>query len=286
MPDQVSTRTPRRWFITGVSSGFGRILAQALLQRGDSVAGTLRKPEQVAAFEAFAPGRAHGLLLDVSQAASIPQVVAEALERLGGVDVLVNNAGYGLFGAVEEIGDDEARQVMETNFFGTLNLTRALLPHFRAQGGGGIVNLSSLAGVLGMPGVGLYCAAKHAIEGLSESLAVELAPFGIRVLIVEPGGFRTDFAGRSMSVASQTLPAYDATPAGKTRSGMAQYSGREPGDPAKAMTTLIAVLESPNPPLRLVLGADAMAAVRGKLARVAADIGAWEQVSAATALTV
>ncbi len=286
MTDQSSGKPPRRWLISGVSSGFGRILAEAALARGDSVAGTLRKVEQVAAFEALAPGRAHAVLLDVSEAARIGPAVAQVLQCLGGVDVLVNNAGYGLFGAVEEISDGEARQVMETNFFGTLNLTRALLPQLRKQGGGSIVNLSSLAGVLGMPGVGLYCAAKHAIEGLSESLAAELAPFGIRVLIVEPGGFRTDFAGRSMSVARQPLPAYDATPAGKTRNGMAHYAGHEPGDPVKAMSTLIAVLESPNPPLRLVLGADAMAAVRGKLARVVADVAAWEAVSAATALEV
>lgn len=277
------SRASRRWLITGVSSGFGRVLAQAVLARGEVVAGSLRDPAQLAAFEALAPGRAHGVVLDVTDAAQVTATVPQVLERLGGVDVLVNNAGYGLFGAVEETGEDEARRVMETNFFGTLRMVRALLPQFRRQGGGWIVNLSSLAGLIGIPGVGLYAAAKHAVEGLSESLALELAPFGIRVLLVEPGGFRTDFAGRSMAIVRQPLAEYDATPAGRTRGGIAQYSGHQPGDPAKAMATLIQVLDAPNPPLRLVLGADAMQAARAKLERVAADIKAWEAASAATA---
>jgi NAD(P)-dependent dehydrogenase (short-subunit alcohol dehydrogenase family) len=277
------TSGQRHWLISGVSSGFGRVLAQAALARGDSVAGTLRDPVQLAAFEALAPGRAHGVLLDVTDTARVEAGVAQALQRLGRIDVLVNNAGYGLFGAVEETAEDEARRVMETNFFGTLRLTRAVLPQLRRQGGGRIVNFSSLAGLIGIPGVGLYSAAKHAVEGLSESLALELAPLGIRLILVEPGGFRTDFAGRSMTVVRQPLADYDTTPAGRTRSNIARYSGHEPGDPAKAMAVLLQAVDAAEPPLRLVLGEDAMQAVRAKLERVAADIESWAAASRGTA---
>ena len=180
----MSTARPRTWLITGVSSGFGRELAQAILARGDTVVGTMRQKAQLSAFEALAPGRAHGRILDVTDAAAIAPLVAEVEAKVGPIDVLVNNAGYGLGGAVEEIDDAEARHVMETNFFGTLNLIKAVVPHFRARRAGHLVNFSSMAGILGIPGVALYCAAKHAVSGLSEALAGELAPFGIRVTVV------------------------------------------------------------------------------------------------------
>ncbi|HSV44443.1 MAG TPA: SDR family NAD(P)-dependent oxidoreductase, partial [Ramlibacter sp.] len=193
-----ATPTPRRWLITGVSSGFGLELAMAALARGDTVVGTLRQREQAESFEKIAPGRSHAVLLDVTRADTIAPAVQQALQLAGGLDVLVNNAGYGLFGAVEETSDAEARHVMETNFFGALAVTRALLPQLREQRSGHIFNIASVAGVIGFPGCGLYAASKFALEGMSEALAGELAPFNVRVTIVEPGGFRTNFAGGSM----------------------------------------------------------------------------------------
>jgi NAD(P)-dependent dehydrogenase (short-subunit alcohol dehydrogenase family) len=273
----------KTWLITGVSSGFGRELAKVVLARGDTIAGTLRKEAQLKEFEALAPGRARAYRLDVTDAAAIPDTVARVVRDLGRIDVLVNNAGYGINGALEEISDAEARQLIETNFFGTLNMIRAVLPQMRAQRSGHVVNFSSSAGIIGIPGVSVYCAAKHAVEGLSESLAPEVAPFGIKVTIVEPGGFRTDFAGRSI-VTAKAMPEYAETPAGKTRGMLAAYRGNEPGDPIKAMKGLLQALDAPEPPLRLVLGPDALGAGRHKLAALAKNYDAWEHVSTSTNL--
>jgi NAD(P)-dependent dehydrogenase (short-subunit alcohol dehydrogenase family) len=270
------------WLITGVSSGFGLELARAALARGDTVVGTVRQRAQTDAFEQLAPGRAHAVLLDVTQAADIPAAVQSAIERAAHIDLLVNNAGYGFFGAVEETTDAEARQLMETNFFGALAVTQALLPHLRERGRGHILNISSLAGVTGLPGCGLYCASKFALEGLSESLAVELAPFGIRVTIVEPGGFRTNFAGGSLRLASKPRAAYDATPAGKTRSQISHYHGHEPGDPVKAAAALLAAVDAAEPPSRLPLGKDAVATVRRKTAAMLQQLEMWESLSRGT----
>jgi short-subunit dehydrogenase len=198
------------------------------------------------------------------------------------VDVLVNNAGYGLFGAVEELDDAESRRVMETNFFGTLNMIRAVLPHFRARRAGHIVNVSSISGLMGMAGVGLYCASKFAVTGLSESLAQELAPFGIRVTVVAPGGFRTNFAGGSMALAKHPIGEYEGTPAALPRSRLARYHGTQPGDPAKAAAAIIAAVESPNPPVHLLLGPDALQYVRGKVAAFSEEVTAWETLSSST----
>lgn len=276
-----STRS-RLWLITGVSSGFGRELAQAALARGDTVVGTVRKPAQAADFEALAPGRAHARLLDVTDAAAIRPLVDAVESRLGAIDVLVNNAGYGLGGAVEELDDEECRAVLETNFFGTLNLIKAVLPHFRQRRAGHIVNFSSMAGILGMPGVALYCAAKHAVSGLSEGLAAELAPFGIKVTVVEPGGFRTNFAGGSLVLARRTMTEYDGTPAARTRGMKEHYHGTQQGDPAKAAAAVLAVVDAPQPPVHFVLGPDAVGAARNKLARFGEEITAWEALSSAT----
>lgn len=277
------TSTPKRWLITGASSGFGLELARAALARGDTVVGTLRQRAQADTFEKLARGRSHAVLLDVTRAADIGPAVQQAVQRAGGIDVLVNNAGYGLFGAVEEVSDAEARHVMETNFFGALNVTRALLPQFREQRSGHIFNISSVAGVVGFPGCGYYAASKFALEGASEALAGELAPFGVRVTIVEPGGFRTNFAGGSMRQAEQVLGPYADTPAGKARQSIGRYDGRQPGDPAKAALAIINTLEAPQAPLRLVLGADAVAMVRGKHEGTLKLLAEWEPVSAATA---
>lgn len=278
----MSTARPRTWLITGVSSGFGRELAQAILARGDTVVGTMRQKAQLSAFEALAPGRAHGRILDVTDAAAIAPLVAEVEAKVGPIDVLVNNAGYGLGGAVEEIDDAEARHVMETNFFGTLNLIKAVVPHFRARRAGHLVNFSSMAGILGIPGVALYCAAKHAVSGLSEALAGELAPFGIRVTVVEPGGFRTNFAGGSLVLAKRTMSEYDGTPAARPRAMKEHYHGTQQGDPAKAAAAVIAIVDAPQPPVHFVLGPDAVAAARNKLARFGDEITAWEALSSGT----
>jgi NAD(P)-dependent dehydrogenase (short-subunit alcohol dehydrogenase family) len=275
------TTSPSVWFITGVSSGFGRSLAEAVLARGDKVVGTVRNDAQIAAFEQLAPGRAHCIVLDVTDAQAVPRACDEALQRAGTIDVLVNNAGYGLFGALEEVSDAEARQLFDTNVFGTVNVIRAVLPHFRARNRGHIVNFSSVAGVIGIAGCSFYCASKHAVEGLSESLAQELAPFGIAVTLVEPGGFRTNFAGGSLKWSETELPAYTGT-VGKMRRYMSSYHGTQSGDPAKAAAAIVRAVCSSTPPLRLPLGPDAVEVVRKKLAAVSSNLETWLEVSSAT----
>lgn len=273
--------SPAVWFITGVSSGLGRSLAEAILARGDKVVGTVRNTGQIAAFERLAPDRAFGVLLDVTDAAAVPQAVELALARAGGIDVLVNNAGYGLFGALEEVSDAEARQLFDTNFYGTVNTICAVLPHFRQRGSGQIVNLSSVAGLIGIAGCSVYCASKHAVEGLSESLARELKPFGVHVMLVEPGGFRTNFAGGSMRWSKAVSPAYADT-VGKMRQFMSSYHGTQTGDPAKAAAAIIRAVLADEPPLRLALGPDAVDVVRNKLACLQVNLDAWLDTSNAT----
>ncbi|MGF6660307.1 NAD(P)-dependent dehydrogenase (short-subunit alcohol dehydrogenase family) [Paraburkholderia atlantica] len=275
------TTSPAVWFITGVSSGFGRSLAEAVLARGDKVVGTVRNDTQIAPFENLAPGRAHGVLLDVTDAAAVPRAVGQALERTGAIDILVNNAGYGLFGALEEVSDAEARQLFDTNVFGTVNVIRAVLPHFRARKRGHIVNFSSVAGVIGIAGCSFYCASKHAIEGLSESLAQELHPFGIGVTLVEPGGFRTNFAGGSLKWSENELPDYSET-VGQMRRYMSSYHGTQAGDPAKAAEAIVRAVSADAPPLRLPLGPDAVEVVRKKLASVQDNLETWLEVSSST----
>ncbi|MGF6981682.1 NAD(P)-dependent dehydrogenase (short-subunit alcohol dehydrogenase family) [Paraburkholderia atlantica] len=275
------TTSPAVWFITGVSSGFGRSLAEAVLARGDKVVGTVRNDTQIAPFENLAPGRAHGVLLDVTDAAAVPRAIGQALERTGAIDILVNNAGYGLFGALEEVSDAEARQLFDTNVFGTVNVIRAVLPHFRARKRGHIVNFSSVAGVIGIAGCSFYCASKHAIEGLSESLAQELHPFGIGVTLVEPGGFRTNFAGGSLKWSENELPDYSET-VGQMRRYMSSYHGTQAGDPAKAAEAIVRAMSADAPPLRLPLGPDAVEVVRKKLASVQDNLETWLEVSSST----
>jgi len=272
----------RVWLITGVSSGFGRQLAQAALARGDVVAGTLRQPAQLAAFEALAPGRARAYCLDVTDTAAVERVVAQIAQDTGRIDVVVNNAGYGLVGMAEEVSETEARQLLDTNFFGPLAVVRAALRQLRAQRSGHIVNISSLAGSLGIAGMALYSASKFALEGLSEAMAGEVGPFGIHVTIVEPGGFRTDFAGRSIGRSECVIADYADTPAAKVRAMLEQYHGHQAGDPAKAARAILQLVDSPAPPLRLALGPDALARLRSRLADVAKDYDAWQAVSEST----
>jgi NAD(P)-dependent dehydrogenase (short-subunit alcohol dehydrogenase family) len=271
----------RRWFITGVSSGFGRLLAEAALTRGDSVAGTLRNADQAKQFEALAPGRAHAILLDVTDRKRIPAAVSEGIAKLGGMDILVNNAGYGLAGVLEELDEDEIDHAIETNLGGTIYVTKAALPALR-ESKGHILNFSSMAGVVGLPGMAPYCAAKHGVEGFSESLSAELAPFGIAVTIIEPGGFRTNFFKGSERIARAPLSIYDATPGGMTRAGLSGVGDMMPGDPAKAIDAILLVVDSEAPPLRLVLGADALASIRDKIGKVSTNLAEWENVTLST----
>jgi NAD(P)-dependent dehydrogenase (short-subunit alcohol dehydrogenase family) len=277
-----SPNTSRVWLITGSSSGFGRELAQAALDRGDSVVATARRPDALADLVASAPDRVLAVALDVTRADEIEAAVAAALERFGRIDVLVNNAGYGSVGAVEEIDMEDLRGLMETMFFGPVALTKAVLPHLRERASGAIVQMSSMGGQLSPPGFGAYCSAKFALEAMSESLADEVGPHGIRVLIAEPGAFRTEFGGARLH-RSRELDAYTET-AGANRAYMDGADGTQPGDPHRAAVAIIAALDDPDAPLRLALGDDAVDAIRAKHERLRADLDAWEQVSRATAL--
>jgi NAD(P)-dependent dehydrogenase (short-subunit alcohol dehydrogenase family) len=245
------------------------------------VVGTVRKAEQVAELESAGVSV---VLLDVNDAERTASAVAEGIGKLGGLDILVNNAGFGLMGAIEALAEEDIRGVMETNFFGALRVTRAAIPELRSHGGV-IVNISSMAGMVGMAGAGAYCASKFALEGLSEALGQELAPFGVKVLIVEPGGFRTDFSGRSIRTAETVIDAYAGTLAGEVRSLMVQYHGHEPGDPAKAIEAILTALDAEEMPLRLMLGADAVQMIRTKQDKLDADMAKWEAISLATAFS-
>lgn len=282
MNPPIAEATSRTWLITGCSSGFGRAVAEAALARGDRVLGTLRQPAQCREFEALAPGRAHAEQLDVRDAARVDEVVRAAVARLGRVDVLFNNAGYGLLGAVEETSLEEARAILEANFLGTFLLTRALLPHMRKQGAGRVLNMSSGAGIGAVPGLGLYSASKFAIEGLSEALAQEVAHLGIKVTIVEPGAFNTGFPTGGLKRVAHSIDAYAAL-TGQIAAGMQHWYGSHAGDPRKAAAAILRIVDEPEPPLRLVLGPDALGGVRAKIEALRANVDAWEALSLSTA---
>lgn len=269
------------WFITGASSGFGRCLAEELVERGERVVATARSPRTLDALVSRAPDRVLALRLDVTQPAEIEQATAAALTHFGAVDVLVNNAGYSIIGAVEETPADALRLAMETLFFGPVAATRALLPHMRERGSGTIVQITSVGGVVTSPGFGPYCAAKHALEALSESLAAEVAPLGLRVLIVEPGEFRTQLFGSAFRTMPE-LPAYAPT-VGAVRSWAAERAGKQAGDPVKAARAIVDAVAAGAAGLRLPLGADAVQNIRAKLAQVAGDVDRTEAVAVATA---
>lgn len=274
----VSTPKGRTWFITGCSTGFGRILAEEVLEAGDNVVATARKVEQVADLEQRYPKQALALKLDVTKQDDVDAAVVETLKRFRRVDVLVNNAGYGIAGAIEEVSEAELEPMYETNVFGLLRVTRAFLPQLRKQRSGHILNVSSIGGVTAGPGWGLYQGTKFAVEGLSEALAQEVAPLGIRVTIIEPGPFRTDFLGRSGVEASKRIPDYDTT-AGNARRYMVEQDGKQPGDPLKAVQAMMKVVDSPNPPLRLLLGAGALKRVRAKIDSWQRELAAWEETT-------
>lgn len=271
----------KTWLITGCSSGFGRILAGSALARGDNVVATARKPGALDDLCSRYPETARTAAVDVTKEGDATAAVDMALEQFGRLDVLVNNAGYGFIGAIEEAAPAEYRPMYETNVFGLIETTQAALPALRNAGSGRVVNFSSVGGITGRAGFGLYNGSKFAVEGLSEALAQEVAPFGIKVIIVEPGAFRTEFLGRSINAAKRELPEY-ADSAGRTRTFSAGNDGKQVGDPKKAIAVLLKAIDAESPPLHLPLGADAYARVRAKFASFAQDMDAWEPEATAT----
>jgi NAD(P)-dependent dehydrogenase (short-subunit alcohol dehydrogenase family) len=271
----------RVWLITGASSGFGRAIAEAALAAGDTVVAAARRPEAMDDLVASAPDRVTALRLDVTNPDRVGSAVAEVLDKHGRVDVLVNNAGRGMIGAVEETTDDQLRDLMDLHFFGPAALTRAVLPHMRERGSGAVVQMSSMGGRFTFPGAGAYSATKFALEGWSEALAKEVGRFGIRVVIVEPGAFRTSFNGAGALQMSEPIAAYDDL-IGPVRSGMADDDGAQPGDPAKAAAAILQALDASDPPLRLALGNDALDSISDALDEAKAELAAWEAVGRAT----
>lgn len=269
------------WFITGASRGFGALIAERALAEGDAVVATARNANTVA--ERFgAHPNLLALPLDVTDEAQAHAAAAAAVKRFGRIDVLVNNAGYGLLGAVEEASGAEVEALYRTNVFGLLAVTRAVLPHMRRQRAGRILNFSSIGGYRGAAGFGVYSSTKFAVEGLTEALAAEVGPLGIHVTAVEPGYFRTDFLdGSSLGVSPLQIEDYDAT-AGHVRRVAAQLSHAQPGDPYKLAKVLVAFTEMADPPVRLPLGSDTVAAIEEKIAADASLIAAWRKLSVST----
>jgi NAD(P)-dependent dehydrogenase (short-subunit alcohol dehydrogenase family) len=264
------------WLITGCSTGFGRALARHLLERGNRTVVTSRDTADVKDLAAM--GDALALTLDVTKPEQIAAAVAAAEERFGRIDVLVNNAGIGYFAAVETSEDEQVRRMFEINVFGLAAMTRAVLPGMRKRRAGTIVNFSSIAGLISFPSVGWYSATKFAVEGLSEALRQEVEPLGIKVLVVEPSGFRTDWAGRSAKESKRQLPDYAKT-AGAARSNVRASSGKQAGDPARAAAAIVDAVESSQPPRHLLLGNNAYDFAMAKLAELRKGFGAWEAVS-------
>jgi NAD(P)-dependent dehydrogenase (short-subunit alcohol dehydrogenase family) len=267
--------------ITGVSSGFGRALARQALADGHRVAGTVRNAQAAAAFEALCPGRAHARLLDVTQFDVIDRVVADIEAALGPIDVLVNNAGYGHEGILEESPLADMRRQFDVNVFGPVAMIKAVLPFMRTRRRGHILNITSMGGYITMPGIAYYCGSKFALEGISDTLAKEVQPFGIAVTAIAPGSFRTDWAGRSMQRTGRSIADYDAL-FDPVRQARAEKSGRQPGDPVRAARAMLALVEAEAPPAHLLLGSDALQLVRGRLAGLESDFQAWERVTVST----
>ncbi|KAB8194730.1 SDR family NAD(P)-dependent oxidoreductase [Nonomuraea phyllanthi] len=266
------------WFITGCSTGLGRALATAVLERGERAAVTARDPRQLAGLVAGHGDRAIALPLDVTDQAQIAEAVEQAESAFGRIDVLVNNAGYGYLAAVEEGRDDEVRALFDTNVFGLADVTKAVLPGMRARRSGHVVNVSSLGGLAAFGATGYYHATKFAVEGLSESLAAEVAPLGIKVTIVEPAAFRTNWSGPSMRQSPVSIDDYAETAGARRASTLATY-GHQPGDPARAAEALIAAVEADEPPLRLLLGRAAYDIASARLDTLRAGFEAWRDVT-------
>ena len=276
-----ATQASRVWFVTGAARGIGLRIVEAALAQGDAVVATSRDAGSLR--ERFA-GNASLLAvsLDVTDESQAAAAVAAALGRFGRIDVLVNNAGFGLLGAVEEASADEVRRLYETNVFGLLNVTRVALPSMRERRSGRVINISSVGGYRSGPGFGVYCSTKFAVEGISEALHGELAPLGVQVTVVEPGYFRTEFLDQSsLSVSPRVIADYAGT-AGQVRERAVQINQKQPGDPERLARALLALAASPTQPLRLPLGTDTLAAIADKNAHVAAETAAWRELSAST----
>ncbi|MBP1133215.1 NAD(P)-dependent dehydrogenase (short-subunit alcohol dehydrogenase family) [Serratia sp. PL17] len=269
------------FFITGVSSGFGRALAEAALEAGHRVVGTLRNQQAKDEFDALAPGRCFGRILDVTNFTDVGPLVADVEQEIGAVDVLVNNAGYGHEGIMEESPISDAIHQFEVNVFGAIAVIKAFLPYFRTRRAGHIINITSMGGFITLPGISYYCGSKFALQGISETLTKELKPFNIAVTAIQPGSFRTDWAGRSMVRSPRSISDYDQS-FGPIRETREKRSGHQPGDPVKAAKAILQLLDSPAPPASLLLGSDAVMYVREKLHQMNTDINAWEAVSRST----
>ncbi|RKE37487.1 short-subunit dehydrogenase [Paraburkholderia sp. BL23I1N1] len=270
------------WLITGSSSGLGRALAEKVLEHGYRAVVTARKPDAVRDLVEHYGDRAIAVGLDVTQSGQIRAAVKAAYESFGQIDVLVNNAGYGYIGAIEEGEDAEIRAQFDTNVHGVIALMQAVLPGMRRRGKGHIVNVSSIGGLTTFPNVGYYHASKYALEGLSETLANEMAPFGIGVTVVEPGAFRTDFRGRSMRQSNIRIPDFAET-LGKQRDALLASHGKQHNDPAKGALAIIEASKAKQPPMHLLLGADALELARKQLAAMARDFDEWEMLTRSTA---
>jgi NAD(P)-dependent dehydrogenase (short-subunit alcohol dehydrogenase family) len=272
---------PRTWFVTGCSSGLGRALCERLLETGHRVVATARDLAKIADLQERFADRAVLLKLDITDNTSIAAAMNAVRSLEGGVDVLVNNAGYGLVGALEEIDEQTVRDAFDANVYGAYRLIRAFLPHMRTRQSGHILNVSSMAGFVGGPGFCFYSATKFALEGMSEALAKEVAPFGIKVTLVEPGPFRTDFRSEKSLRSAPAMEVYADT-VGRFRKMLADTDGKQPGDPRKAADAMIAAVDAEEPPLRLPLGDICVQAVRKKMAAQAAEIDRWLDISLAT----
>jgi len=266
------------WFITGCSTGFGRELAKQVLELGHKAVVASRKTDDVTDIVADYPDTSIAVKLDVTNSDEVKSSVEEAIKKFGKIDVLVNNAGIGYFGAIEESEDDEVRRMFEINFWGLANMTKAVLPLMRKQRSGNIVNIASIGGLVGFPAVGYYNATKFAVDGFSDALSKETAPLGIKVTVVCPSGFRTDWAGRSANNSKIVIDDYKTT-AETNKNTIRGYSGKQPGDPVRAAKAIIDAVESENPPLHLLLGAAALKGARNKLEVLKKDFDTWEDTT-------
>ncbi|MDF7813231.1 oxidoreductase [Hymenobacter sp. YC55] len=261
----------KNWFITGVSTGFGKELAEYCLSKGDKVAATFRKQEQADEFTQKAGENGRGLVCEVTDEQQVKQAIADAIQVLGHIDVVVNNAGYGSMGSIEEISAQEVQRQFDVNVFGPLHVLRAVLPHLRERKSGHVLNITSIGGLKTFPGVGVYNASKFALEAIGESLAQQVKPLGIHVTNIEPSGFRTDWAGRSASFVDTAIEDYRAT-VGENLKGIQSYSGKQPGDPQRAAKAMFDLVRQENPPLHLPLGKAAVKGARDKFTNLLQEL--------------
>ncbi|GAA4368270.1 oxidoreductase [Hymenobacter saemangeumensis] len=276
----MSDSTSKTWFITGASTGFGEALATYALEQGDRVAATFRKDGQASEFSGHGSGRALGVVCDVTEEQQVKAAIEAAIAHFGYLDVVVNNAGYGSMGSIEEVSAEEVRRQFDVNVFGPLHVLRAVLPHLRSRRAGHILNITSIGGLRAFPGVGIYNGSKFALEGIGESLSLQLAPLGIRVTNVEPSGFRTKWAGESATFTEPEIDDYQAT-VGENMRAIQGYSGRQPGDPVRAAKAMFELVRMENPPLHLPLGVAAVRGARDKVATLARELEQYAHIGEA-----